>query len=62
MYQKLKRTLNKVGEWFIGVGESIAWARMKQAEFHMYQHCRNLYDIERVQKERERKEGNGIHW
>jgi hypothetical protein len=64
MYQKLKRVLNKIGEWFVGLGESIAEARLAQAEFFMYGRCRSLEDIERVSEEEKRKttNSNGIHW
>lgn len=64
MYQKLKRTLNKIGDYFVGLGESISRARLAQAEFYMYGRCRSLEDIERVSEEEKRKttNGNGIHW
>jgi hypothetical protein len=64
MYQKIKRTLNKIGEWIIGFSESIAEARIQQANFYMYGHCKNIYDVERTEKEQEQKadKNNGIHW
>jgi hypothetical protein len=64
MKQKLINFLKSVGEFFVGLGESIAYARLRQAEFYLYGKCRNLHDIEKVSEEEKRKtsNGNGIHW
>jgi hypothetical protein len=61
MKQKVTNFFKAIGNWFIGFSESIAEARIQQANFYMYSHCKNLQDIERTQREKDRKE-NGIHW
>jgi len=64
MKQKIINFLKSIGEFFIGFGESIAEARLRQAEFYLYGKCRNLHDIERMSEEEKRRttNGNGIHW
>ena len=55
------KALSKIKGFFIGIAESIAWARMKQVEAMMYRDCKNIHDIERLQKQFDKK-SNGIHW
>ena len=55
------KALSKIKAVFISIGESIAWARMKQVEAMMYRDCKNIHDIERLQKQFDQKP-NGIHW
>ena len=55
------KALNKIKAFFISIAESIAWARMKQVEAMMYRDCKNIQDIERLQKQFDQKP-NGIHW
>ena len=55
------KALNKIKAFFISIAESIAWARMKQVEAMMYRDCKNIQDIERLQKQFDKK-SNGIHW
>ena len=55
------KALNKIKAFFISIAESIAWARMKQVEAMMYRDCKNIQDIERLQKQFDKKP-NGIHW
>ena len=64
MKQKLINFLKSVGEFFVGFSDSIAEARLRQAEFFIYGKCRTLEDIERVEAEEKRKttNDNGIHW
>lgn len=58
MKSKLKRRLSEIWSWFVALGESIAWARMKQVEAMMYRDCKNLYDIERLQRSYEQQKKN----
>ena len=44
------KALSKIKAVFISIGESIAWARMKQVEAMMYRDCKSLEDIERLQQ------------
>jgi hypothetical protein len=55
------KALSKIKAFFISIAESIAWARMKQVEAMMYRDCKNIHDIERLQKQFDKK-SNGIHW
>lgn len=47
----IKRLLSKIWTWMVGIGESIAWARMRQVEAMMYRDCKSIYDIERLQRQ-----------
>lgn len=63
MKQKVINFFKTIGNWIVGFSESIAESRIQQANFYMYNHCKNLHDVERVQKEQARKDSqNGIHW
>jgi hypothetical protein len=64
MKQKIINFLRSIKEFLIGFGESIAEARLRQAEFYLYGKCRNLQDVERISEEEKRKttNENGIHW
>jgi hypothetical protein len=63
MKQKVINFFKAIGNWFLGFSESIAEARIQQANFYMYGHCKNLQDVERTEKEHSQKEKeNGVHW
>lgn len=64
MKQKVISFFKSIGEFLVGLSESIAEARLRQAEFFMYGKCRTLEDVERVSVEEKRKSTNenGIHW
>ena len=51
----MKKVLSSIWNWMIKLGESIAWARMKQVEAMMYRDCKSLEDIERLQRAFEQK-------
>lgn len=64
MKQKLISFFKSIWEFIVGFGDSIAEARLRQAEFYLYGRCRTLQDVERVSEDEKRKTSNenGIHW